>query len=339
MKKGSLVSALLVSGVLILLLQKVIGLDWSHIATLLGQLSPVTVGVIWLLYLGYLWIKALRLGLLLGRGVPLARLFAVSMVYQLLTLTLPFRAGDVTLLTLLKPHGIAMAHSLAVLLLSKLVELTALLFYFLVILIVFKRQFIEYGGDLWTMLVVVPGGILVVVAGLWLFRQKAGLWLMAHVVKSRLPRREWLLDRLTVFQEGMGQCGHDTLARALLLAVVARPLNALVLVVFFADLAPQVAWQTVVVGELLFFLVSQLPIQGVLGVGSFHALFVLVFAGMGVDSRQALALSVALHAISLLLSGVTGGQGMVLGRWLDHRHPLAGPAARWPGQDPPVGSL
>ncbi|MBF0612418.1 MAG: hypothetical protein G8345_18520 [Magnetococcales bacterium] len=316
MKGKSLFHGLLISAVLLTALITMVDMDWQAGLEGVAGISGWTLLAMWASYQCNLYMRAWRLRLLLRSSVGQVRAWSVVMVYQWFTSTLPFRSGEISLLPMLKQYGVAMAHSLAVVVVFKWAELVALLINFIVVWIVFQEWIPFVGEEMWwSILALILGSGLGVVV-LFAYRQQGMAWLEERFLR-KYSQSSWLKDRLEIFQTALMEERVDSLVGVVLVSLLARPFNTLTWLVFFGDLAPLVPWQTVVVGEMLFLLASQLPIHGLLGVGSFHALFVVIFSALGLSASDGMLLATGLHFINLLTNALTGLQGTLLGKWLD----------------------
>jgi uncharacterized membrane protein YbhN (UPF0104 family) len=85
-------------------------------------------------------------------------------------------------------------------------------------------------------------------------------------------------------------------------------------VVFCHHFAPQISTGSVIVVVLLMPLLNHLPIHGFAGIGTTHAVIVVLFSMVGMEPREALALGIVGHAFHYGLMAGFGALGLLLMR-------------------------
>lgn len=272
-----------------------------------------------LLLIGLLraFLRAWRLRMILPDGPGVMRLSAYHLLYQLMATLLPFKMGEATLPILLKRDGIPLARSLAVLVLVRLMDLVILLLYILLLMTVFHA---DWPDGFERVRPLIQGGLvggLVLTVLFLVARPMLIAWVERGIdspVGRFLPRKDWLRGRWEVFHRGISAIPARDLLRTAVPSLLLQLVGSIQLVFMFAGLEPAMIWTRVVVGEVLINVANLIPLQGLASLGTFEAIFVMVFASLGMTTTEALALSIVMHLLSILPVILLGLGGWVLYR-------------------------
>ena len=296
-------AATLVAAVFAALLARDARLD--EIVLRLRGLSPATLAAaaLWLAAAGFL--RALRMRLLLTRGIGVGQAYAFHQVYNVVTAVVPAGVGEAASAWLLRRTlRVPLHHGLVALVVGRLLDLFVLLLLFLVV-VLGGGAALAVGGD-----ALLPGAALVA-AGL------AALG-VAHVVTG--GRLALVLERWATAVHAQGR------ARTLLRRALGVGAESLRLLPHRARLAGLVGLtavlQLVSLGALhalangaglsltyaqsvacfvVYVLLRMLPVQGIGGIGTTAAWWALALGALGVAADEAAVVGAVLYVAFLVL--------------------------------------
>jgi uncharacterized membrane protein YbhN (UPF0104 family) len=313
-RRRALTRSLIISAVVVLPLVLVVGIDLDACAAGFRKLDARHALALFGFYASAALLRGFRLQALLPAGVSLPRLVTVSFRHQFFATFMPFKTGEAALPIILKGDGVPMSRSIAVLVLTRALDLLALL-------TVLSVAYLLTRHDLPPEL----NGLGSVLLAIWLGATGLAAWILiggkrtAASLRARLPR----------FFDHFGKWGAsaaravDSIIAATLEIPLGRVLRGLLISlgvwsalaayngVLFDQIVggqPLAVW---VVLAMFLSLGSQIPIQGFAGIGTTEALTVVLLASVGIPKEAALAAGVVIHAVQILFCGLIGVLGFV----------------------------
>jgi len=301
--------SLLISGIVILPLILVVGFDLEACATGFRKLDGRHALALFACYSTAALLRAFRLQALLPKGVSLPRLVTVSFRHQFFATFLPFRTGEAALPIILKGDGVRMDRSIAVLVLTRALDLLALLTVLSVAYVMTRSELPRELDGL--------GSVLLVI---WLIAASLLAWILLGGKRAATTLRELLprfCNRFGKWGTAAGKAIDSIIAASLEIPRASVLRGTLVSIGVWTGLAayngllfdqivggqPIAVW---IVLSMFLSLGSQIPIQGFAGIGTTEALTVVLLASVGIPKEPALAAGVVIHAVQILFCGLIG---------------------------------
>lgn len=255
-----------------------------------------------LFILGHL-VRALRFSILLGGGVPMSGLFRIIALQTAAVGFLPFRAGEFSLMYLLKSeHGVDYAKGAAVLVLAKALDFLIVVSLFLVstgILPVVPgvyRDILPWAG----------GAFFALAAGIFVLGRSRELYGMLPVFFREGPLAEGrFMDAVRKVLEGVEVIrSRKTLVLSLLSSLVLWMLlyGSNFLLIRGAGLDISLLGMVFLVTSMSLFV--NLPIHSPGGFGTTESFWTIILVAMGVSKEQGIATGFACHIITIVYSAV-----------------------------------
>jgi len=257
-------------------------------------------------------VRALRIRVLLGEGVPVTGLFKVIALQTAAVGFIPFRAGEFSLMYLLKSeYGVEYARGAAVLVLSKAFDFLIVVCLFLVstgilpVVPEFYRDMLPWAGGL----------LFVIVAGLFLMGSSRKVYAMLPSFFREGPLADSkLMDAVKRVFEGVEVIrSKKTLAGALAASLVLWIFlyGSNFLVIRCVGLELSFLEMVFLVTSMSLF--ANLPIHSPGGFGTTETFWTIVLVAMGVSKEQSIATGFASHIVTIayLVVFMLYGLGMV----------------------------
>ncbi|MCX7682547.1 MAG: flippase-like domain-containing protein [Anaerolineae bacterium] len=281
--------------------------DWRDTIEALQQIRPVALG---LALLGYVALSLIRSGrfllLLPRRSAPFGALWHITCMHTLANYILPARTGELTYIALLRARGVSVADGLASLALARLLDLAALAVLVLGAVALAAERQMYFGALRWFALAL---GVILLLVLFWADR-------LAGVMVRALA---WAAGRLGVRQWGVvhrGLAGAERTAGALGAFAHSRELYAITLALSLLQWAVNFAvyyallnglglgldLSGTVIASSIASLVAVLPVQGLIGFGTYEAGWTVGLVPLGVARSTAIATGFSIHILMLLLS-------------------------------------
>lgn len=297
--------------------------DWRDIVTALQRISPLALGTALVGYLALSLVRATRFRLLLPRcSTPFYVLWNVTCVHTLANYVLPARSGELTYIALLRARGVSMADGLASLALARLLDLAALAALVLLAVALASERQVELTLLRWFSLAL---GVTMLVVLLWADRL-AGLIVRALTrAAGRLGIAQWKPVRWGLAGVGRTAVSLGAFARARGLYAVTMALSLLQWAVNFAvyyallnGLGLRIDPSGTVIASSIASLVAVLPVQGLIGFGTYEAGWTVGLVPLGFAHSLAIVIGFSIHILMLVLSMLQAGLSLSL-TWLIRR--------------------
>jgi len=314
---ATVVSVLLVS----LLLTQV--RDWRDIAAALQRISLFALGAALVGYLALSLVRATRFLLLLPRrSTPFYVLWNITCVHTLANYVLPARSGELTYIALLRARGVSMADGLASLALARLLDLAALAALVLVAVALASGRQVELTLLRWFALAL---GVTMLALLLWADRLARLIVRALTWAAGRLGVAEWSLVRRALAGAGRTAVSLGAFARARGLYAVTLALSLLQWAVNFAvyyallnSLGLRIDPGSTVIASSIASLVAVLPVQGLIGFGTYEAGWTVGLVPLGFAHSLAIVIGFSIHILMLVLSMLQAGLSLTM-TWLIRR--------------------
>lgn len=301
-----------------------IALVWYLLAqieagAIIKTLKDVPPGLVFLGFafyaLSYLF-RALRFKVLLQKEISLATLFNIVSVHNMWTNLLPFRAGELSYLYLLKKRGGVESYVTGVpsLILSRVFDIMAISFLFLCSFIGIK----SLSKELRVMGLVLISFVFCVLAIMMFLIWKKERFLAK--IKQYILRLN--LDKFIIVQGILGRGKeviegfeaakgkHVTIVSFIFSVLIWVSINAVNFILIMAVGIEMTIWQVVFLSTF-FILFSFLPVNGYAGFGTTEALWVLMVGNFGIPTETAISTGFATHILSLVIFVIIGTIGSV----------------------------
>lgn len=289
------------------------GLEFSRqeFADTLRRLAPGTLAMLGGLHVAQQLGRTARLAVLLPRPVPAARLQAIVLLHQFFANLLPLKAGSLSLPELLKREGIDRSQTLATMVTGAGLDLLVT-----TLLVALAGPFLRAPlGQLRALqqpLLAICLCLLVAVIVALAAARRAEAWFKVQGQRSLPGWPGTIVARFRSFLAALVRLPPPRLAGSIVITLV----NMLVAIAFSytvcRQLAPQLAWQAILLIILIMRLASHVSVQGLAGLGTSEALLVLLFCGFGLTASEALAVALLGRGLHLALVLLGGGLGSLL---------------------------
>lgn len=283
-------------------------IDIRRLSEMAVRLDARLAAVLVALFCAVQMFRILRLQALLQQPVRFHDLLAAVLVHQFLASLLPWKLGELSLPMLLRRSGVRVSESLAVLLLSRLLDLLVVALLLGVSLSWFWSGLPLALRQTWPLAAALLGGAVVLMAAGFAARAwrsggslQAGnataidVWQFSRQLLDSFRRlKRGQIARGAVYSAGMW--------------IAATAFNLWFCLAF----APRIDPGAAVVVVLIIPLINQLPIRGLAGIGTTEAVAVVMFTGAGLSAAEALALGVWGHVFHFGLIAAGGLLGLVI---------------------------
>lgn len=285
-----------------------------EIGAIIKTLKDVPPGLVLLGFafyaLSYLF-RALRFKVLLQKEISLVTLFNIVSVHNMWTNLLPFRAGELSYLYLLKKRGGVESYVTGVpsLILSRVFDLMAISFLFICSFIRVKNLPGELRTTGLVLIVLVTGALTLVFFLIWkkerFLAEVKTFILRFHLERFLLVQK--ILGRgkevIEGFEAAKGRgIGIVSFILSILIWVSINAVNFFLIKAVGIDMT---IWQIIFMSTF-FILFSFLPINGYAGFGTSEAIWVLLVRNFGVTTEKAISSGFAAHVLSLFIFMVIG---------------------------------
>jgi uncharacterized membrane protein YbhN (UPF0104 family) len=329
------------SALAVIALLLLVEIDVGRLSEMAARLDAWLAGGLIALFCGVQMFRVLRLQVLLQQPVRFLDLLAAVLVHQFLASLLPWKLGELSLPMLLRRNGVRVSESLAVLLLSRVLDLLVVTLLLGISLSWFWPSLPPGLRRMWPLAAALIGVAVALLAGGFTVREAVKKWDRLRAATAKTPEnqpsrrclsqfvhslRSWLSGRsLTVAAPATGVwlLGRQLLEsfRRLKLGQILRgagysagmwgaatTFNLWFCLAFASRLDPGAA----VVVVLMIPLINQLPIRGLAGIGTTEAVAVVMFTGAGLSAADALALGVWGHVFHFGLIAAGGLLGLAI---------------------------
>lgn len=281
--------------------------EWRDTIAALQQIRP---GALGMALLGYLTLSLLRsarfLLLLPQRNAPFGVLWNITCMHTLANYVLPARTGELTYIALLRARGVSIPDGLASLALARLLDLAALAVLVLVAVAIASGWYMYFGLLRWFALAL---GVILLAVLFWADRL-AGLVVRALAwAVERLGVARWNLVHRGLDGAGRTVVALGTFARSrglyaatLALSLLQWAVNFAVYYALLNGLGLRIDPSGTIVASSIASLVAVLPVQGLIGFGTYEAGWTVGLVPLGVMRSTAIAIGFSIHILMLLLS-------------------------------------
>ncbi len=276
-------------------------IDVGQLSLMVDRLDASLAACLIALFCGVQVFRVLRLQALLQQPVGFLDLLSAVLVHQFLASLLPWKLGELSLPMLLRRSGVRVSESLAVLVMSRVLDL-------LVVALLLGTSLGWFWPGLpvalrqtWPLAAVLIGAALTLLAIGYTARSR---WSGDNSTSEDKPAtRAWrfarqLLESFRRLRRGPILRGAGSSAG---MWATATAFNLWFCLAF----ASRIDLGAAVVVVLTIPLINQLPIRGLAGIGTTEAVAVVMFTGAGLSAAEALALGVWGHVFHFGL--ITGG--------------------------------
>ncbi len=283
---------------------------------LVDTLRSLPIGTLLFALLGYVLIngiRALRSWLLIGRGLPFMRVAHITAIHMALVNLLPARTGEISYPYLLKRDGLKVGAGIGAWGLSRIFDLFGIvtLFCVAVILVPLPAALLSYRLPI----IALSIAAVVVVAGLLFFRtsvQRLVEWVMTGVHAQKTRFGNWLLAK----SREMFDSFHVLKSPQLVLAATACGV-AIWLIQFiinysvFVGIGIPITFAHVVLAAAMSALLSAIPVQGLIGLGTTETFWTLTLVSVGITLDQSIAAGFTQHMVTLFAATLIGLAGTI----------------------------
>jgi uncharacterized protein (TIRG00374 family) len=286
--------------------------DWTEIVATVQRTRFPTLALAFALYVLLNLVRAWRFRLLLpGQNTSFLAMWNVTCIHTLANYVMPARTGELTYIALLRAQRVPVADGLASLGLARLLDLVALSAWVLstVVLTSGRRMHLEQ-----IQLVAIPVGLAMLAILLWVDRLadravRLGQWAAGRLrvdglapVRAGLALAERTAESLRVLARSR-RLYWTTLA----LSLGQWLINFGVYYVLLNELGATVDLGGAVIASAVSSLLIVLPIQGLIGFGTYEAAWTVALLPLGVARSTAIAIGFGMHILMLVLSLLLAG--------------------------------
>jgi len=252
-------------------------------------------------------VRAWRYAFFFPPGERRFLLYRVFAMLRLLNYALPLRSGELITLGMLKRHGLAptIAEASPVWLLLRITDFVALLVLMCIAVILDAND--GHTTSVMRESYLLMGAASVGVVGV--------LWLIGRKF-ARQPHEEpgegWLQRRLHTFRLGLHRVSSvrtNLLTVALGLVIWAGNVGSFVLVILAFPV--EIPWDAAMMATCIALGINLLPLRAPLGLGTGDAAWTGAFILYGLPTDQAIALTLAVRLVQMVMIGIDGLVGFV----------------------------
>jgi hypothetical protein len=277
--------------------------------TALRATSWVLILAVFALYIVTTYYKGLRWREILQNKLSRKDSFTSLSVNSMFNNLLPFKLGELSMLYLLRRKGIKYRLSLAFLIILRLMDFAALLLLFIVGLLWMGK----IPGITSTLIVIIIAFFILVLVLLIFavfFHEKALailLWLVkcCNLDKKRLIKKALKKARLVVKEMQYLKQG-GLLFRLALLSLMTWILGIVSVYILMVGMGVAFPFQAMFLAIALQVILSNLPIQGLAGFGTYEGFWVVSFVLLGMDTKTAIITGLNTHLVLLLMTVILG---------------------------------
>ena len=274
--------------------------DEQALVRMLAGVSWTWLAAAYAVFIGYQWVKGLRIRLLAGIGDPAAPLFFTQCIHAVLNNLLPSGLGELAFVYLLKRlHGVKYHFGTVAVVIGRILDLSVFSLLFLILIVLMRRE--------------LPFAVVLVMSAV------AGVGLGAIAVLMMASRSMRRMQKFTQrhserLAHHVNQIGHALeitrsaggYSTVLVYSILMWALMYLFFVFVVYALNAPLSPLTVLWVYLLAFPVNILPIKGVANVGTHEAVWFIALRLVDVEADVAAAVSFGSHALFLVVVGLTG---------------------------------
>lgn len=310
-KALSVFISLLVTVVLLVLLLRQV--SFADVAATLGSfpLGYLFLGLV--LYVFVQLFRSVRSWFLLRGVVPVKTLFSITCVHNALINTLPARTGELSYVYLLKKTGkVNLGSGVGTLMLARVFDLIALavLFFGAGLLVsdlpeLFLRARVP--------ILVILGVLIILLALIILFNKQAIILAQKICTFIGLGENKWCKWLIAKADEAFHSLhvvkSWQPVGGALVCSLLIWTLLFVINYLIFSGIGITTSFVLVVLASSVFALLTSIPIQGIVGLGTTEAFWTLSLIAIGIASETAIIAGFAQHLIALLyilLLGIYG---------------------------------
>ncbi len=313
------VASVLISAGIVFLLLRLTDVSASLILKTLRGISPTALALGFALHMFTYCLRCLRFRLLIHSARPaIASLFEIVSVHNLLNHVLPFRAGELSYIYLIRSlHGVPAAEGLGTLTICRIMDLMAFaLFYPIAIVLLYLKGF-AFPSYVWPVLWVVTPLFFVLAALLVLLalRGKALAGRLRRLVAgpaagSRLADR--ILRKVEEVAESFAHLGKRRVYfGAFLLSLAILAMIYLVVYILLAGMGYPMQMPLVIFCSTLASLGLLLPLYSFGGFGTLEAGWTVGCVMAGFSKEMGMASGLSFHIIVLGYVSIMGLYGLV----------------------------
>jgi len=310
-----LILPLLISALAVGILLSLVRLDLRGCGQMLRSIDGPFVLLLSSCYLIPFLLRSWRLHLLLPRRVPTTRVLGATLLHQFYATFLPLKTGEMSLPMMLKSDRIRRAETIGVLWVARSFDLVAAASLLSASLWVFRGPLPKEVLRLWPV-AAVAWGLVAMAGGVVLLGPNLMITILARLGSALTggiaERLGWVGQRVADLQQAVRDIDAFRMLVATLISLAMWLPMASFGVAICRQFVPQVAWPAALVLSLCLPLLLQLPIHGLLGIGTSQAVIVLLFATVDVPTSEALSLGIVWQLLQTLLLLVVGAVGFFL---------------------------
>ena len=312
MKRRNLTRILAVAITIILVILLLSRIELKDIATTLAKIKPLYLLIGFGLYLGSYWLRTLRFHILLKGEVRLRDLFPIVCVHNMVNNILPARTGELSYIFLLKKlHQRKIEEGIATLIVARLFDFMAISIIFFVSILGVRDLPVVISkviGIIAGFLVLV---VLILISFLY-FGDKFIYIARRFAVRLKLNTRpvNYVLkkgEEIVQFLEGKTK---RTVLQLFLVSVGLWITSCMLAVVLVTGIRLELTVFEILVCISFLAVITSLPIQGILGLGTTEGAWSIALLLFGVSKEVAIPSSFGLHIMVLGYLAILGFYGI-----------------------------
>lgn len=281
--------------------------DWPQVAQVLRQADAFWLIVTVLVYFAIYLVRTYRFTVL-SPATPFSLMLCVTTIHNFLLRIMPMRTGELSYAILLKRAGTAgLGESLLSLLLLRILDSTAVVFFFVVALVADSHL---YQGDrrvgVTVSAIALFVGMLAIVSMrpilIWSVRTLKNLLGALHLLKR--PMINKIVEKASAIVDSFGS---TTLPKLLFLSLLSLLQWLFLFLMFFTVMRTfhiPVSFAQTVLGSTAGVVVAFLPISGIGSFGTMEAAWAFGFVMVGLEKSLAVSSSLAFSLTTFVITGV-----------------------------------
>lgn len=300
-------SSLIGISILLLLIKQ---LDFQAFLELISGVSLIYIVAGLLVYLTVTIVRAMRFRVLLSNKLGFRQMFSITSVHVFMNFLLPFRAGELSFVFLVKKTGLLSgSEAFASLIVARIFDIVAISIFFLISAFLIKDlpAFVAYAVQITALILAI---IILVVLVLVFAKEKFILLIEKLLVKLNLVR---LFAVSYTLEKGKSIASYLEILKNTqkMLHTFVYSLIIWGLLYFLAFLAMQsmgvdISFFKVVLGDTFLELSSIFPLYAVGGIGIFEGAWTVAFMALGLPKQIAIASGLGYHLLLLFYISAIG---------------------------------
>ncbi|MFH1072205.1 MAG: lysylphosphatidylglycerol synthase transmembrane domain-containing protein [Nanoarchaeota archaeon] len=285
--------------------------------TVLGNISLSWLLVAFLLYIFTTWLKGIRWRVILKNVISLKDSFSMMGFSSMFINLLPFRLGEFGMPYLLKKKGIKLRNSLSYLIILRLFDFVSLvILFFLGLLLVgeaFRLPPLAY------ILIIIAFVLMIFALFAIIFFPAQLLGILKRILSRIVPLNtknsacaKFLFKAELVSQEMAHLQKATILVNLFFLSLITWFLGVINLQIFLVSMGIAFPFTKTLLAITFQVLLSNLPIQGLAGFGTYEGFWALGFVLLGMDKSTAIISGLNSHLLLLLMTIILGIFGWLL---------------------------